>query len=888
MATSQLQMIPHHPNVNHSHGFLHNNVNTQFPTNFMQYPEETNQFHCMGSTEQQISPTPDGDQQSQHPNDHNQTRIPDTTSYNSLQPFRFNQYMNRNGPFHDPSLPFNPASYSIQPSAPNTIRHHMFNYKHVNNPNQGFGSYNQRYIPESYNQGKQNHNPRYQPFIHSPTLQHQYQAPSQQHNPHVNNYRISSHSPPLQSSSDEGMSSPNPVPTALPNTVVTKTCDSGRNNMENTMPISSNKDWELECMGVSIKLATRELWRKFENVNLEMVISKNGRRMFPPLEYDISGLEPTKFYNVFVDFVVVTDHIWKYCDHTWKPNGPAPPEEPSYHPVQRMYVHPQSPCNGEAWNKNRVYFRKMKLSNHLHNEREKIVTLRTLLKYQPRLHIVEVSPHNPAIQSNLRTYVLPKTKFITVTLYHDTDVAQLKINLNPFARSFREKPMNDNSDQESQPSPMSDLSPLTSPEEPGDNFYNRTDATKFDDVEYAPKQIVTMVNPAPPSDVSTARLFLENQRCAMSDLVAPDCPKVPRNDGNPPYSNSPYGHGTPREDNAANTSPTFEEFNKPKTVHHYAKEKADNNVLTARENAIDPKAPDLDDLQLLNVDRCFPPNQMAPFSQSLPFDPNLLKQGNNRSENLPVFYECSFYRQQAAENHNRQNQQKNYLQSNPVVYVPQRQTNSGFDPPRDDTNFHYGNESLGNDNPQAVSFSNVLLSNGNNQPTVTKSESTHDQRDHCESDNTTDVSNPTSSVNENGTSSNDTTPPSCESESTVDPTEATTNDVKQEIHYDSTQCTIPTNNCDFHNDLDPLADDKESLEDSSKEVTDAISNEPSSLSAQFFSSDLPTPSLAFLKQFFIDEPRNIELDGKKRKLEIDESDSYEWFAKRTCISAERL
>ena len=59
-------------------------------------------------------------------------------------------------------------------------------------------------------------------------------------------------------------------------------------------------------------------------------------------------------------------------DHTWKPNSPAPPEEPSYHPVQRMYVHPHSPSNGESWNKNRVYFRKMKLSNHVHNEREKV------------------------------------------------------------------------------------------------------------------------------------------------------------------------------------------------------------------------------------------------------------------------------------------------------------------------------------------------------------------------------------------------------------------------------------------------------------------------------------------------------------------------------------
>lgn len=875
MATPQLQMIASQPNVNHGHGFFHNNVNTHFtsPMNFVQHADMESQFHYKGNQKQTAQNEENDEKFNHHKNG----------SYNGI----YRQYAHGNDNFHDPRLSFHSLSNPMPSTGPPTSRNAMFNNQHIKNQNREFQLYNQRYIHESYSQGRENYHSGYQsPSAHSPQP-YQYQTPIQ-HNSAVNNCRISNHSPNLQQSCDDRNNSPSPV-TVHPSPTITNV---DRHSMEKTMPIKSNKDWELECMGVSIELATRDLWKRFENFDLEMVISKNGRRMFPPLEYDISGLEPTKFYNVFLDFVVTTDHIWKYSDHTWKPNGPAPPEEPSYHPIQRMYVHPQSPSNGETWNKSRVYFRKMKLSNHLHNEREKVVSLRTLLKYQPRLHIVEVSPHNPAIQSNLRTYVLPKTKFITVTLYHDTDVAQLKINLNPFARSFREKPLNDNSDQESQPSPMSDeqLSPLTSPEQLSDDFYKSNNATKLDDFEYAPKQIVTTTNPALPNDVNTAKLFVDNQRCTMSNLITPDCQKVPHIQRNQSFSPSLHRQCSPVQDTSTNVLPSFQECTKSNIVHHYGNEKAVNNILTHKECGNEPRPLDLDDLQLLNVDRCFPPNQMAPLNHSLPFDPNLLKQENGPNGNLPVFYECSYYRQQAAENHCRENQQRNFSQSNPVVYVPQKQTNNALDCPRDSPNFYYGNETVENPNDGTVSFSSALLSNGNTQCSATTPEGTQDHRVHCESDNVVRLSTTSpSSMNENGIRSNQTNntiaSPS-ESKSTCDhEVEPPRKDEEEQVHYEPTHSAASITNSCSQGENNSMADDSNRSQDYYKDASNATPTGPSSLSAQFFSSDLPAPSLSLLKQFFIDEPRNIELGTKKRRLEVDESDAHEWFAKRTCISA---
>ena len=63
--------------------------------------------------------------------------------------------------------------------------------------------------------------------------------------------------------------------------------------------------------------------------------------------------------------------------------------------------------------------------------------LNSMHKYVPRLHVVEVN-EDLVDSKNCRTFVFPETKFIAVTAYQNTDVTQLKIDNNPFAKGFRD------------------------------------------------------------------------------------------------------------------------------------------------------------------------------------------------------------------------------------------------------------------------------------------------------------------------------------------------------------------------------------------------------------------------------------------------------------------
>ncbi|KAK2525982.1 Tbr1 [Columba guinea] len=120
-----------------------------------------------------------------------------------------------------------------------------------------------------------------------------------------------------------------------------------------------------------VYLCNRPLWLKFHRHQTEMIITKQGRRMFPFLSFNISGLDPTAHYNIFVDMVV----------------------------------------------------------------------LQSLHKYQPRLHVVEVNEDGTEDTNQpgrVQTFTFPETQFIAVTAYQNTDITQLKIDHNPFAKGFRD------------------------------------------------------------------------------------------------------------------------------------------------------------------------------------------------------------------------------------------------------------------------------------------------------------------------------------------------------------------------------------------------------------------------------------------------------------------
>ncbi|XP_004315037.1 T-box transcription factor T isoform X3 [Tursiops truncatus] len=174
-----------------------------------------------------------------------------------------------------------------------------------------------------------------------------------------------------------------------------------------------------------VGLEESELWLRFKELTNEMIVTKNGRRMFPVLKVSVSGLDPNAMYSFLLDFVAADNHRWKYVNGEWVPGGKPEPQAPSC-----VYIHPDSPNFGAHWMKAPVSFSKVKLTNKLNGGGQ--IMLNSLHKYEPRIHIVRVG----GPQRMITSHCFPETQFIAVTAYQNEEITALKIKYNPFAKAF--------------------------------------------------------------------------------------------------------------------------------------------------------------------------------------------------------------------------------------------------------------------------------------------------------------------------------------------------------------------------------------------------------------------------------------------------------------------
>ncbi|KAJ8418046.1 hypothetical protein AAFF_G00137550 [Aldrovandia affinis] len=158
--------------------------------------------------------------------------------------------------------------------------------------------------------------------------------------------------------------------------------------VENELQAGSEKGDPTE-RELKVSLDENELWQKFKELTNEMIVTKNGRRMFPVLKASVSGLDPNAMYSFLLDFVAADNHRWKYV-------------------------------NGD----------KVKLTNKLNGGGQ--IMLNSLHKYEPRIHIVRVGGPQRMITSHSFT----ETQFIAVTAYQNEEITALKIKYNPFAKAF--------------------------------------------------------------------------------------------------------------------------------------------------------------------------------------------------------------------------------------------------------------------------------------------------------------------------------------------------------------------------------------------------------------------------------------------------------------------
>ncbi|XP_054654842.1 T-box transcription factor T [Dunckerocampus dactyliophorus] len=176
---------------------------------------------------------------------------------------------------------------------------------------------------------------------------------------------------------------------------------------------------------LKLSLDESELWSKFKDLTNEMIVTKNGRRMFPVLKVNVSGLDPNAMYSFLLDLASADKHRWKYVSGEWVPGGKPEPQSPSC-----VYIHPDSPNFGAHWMKAPVSFSKVKLTNKFNGGGQ--IMLNSLHKYEPRIHIVRVGGPRRMVTS----HSFPETQFIAVTAYQNEEITALKIKYNPFAKAF--------------------------------------------------------------------------------------------------------------------------------------------------------------------------------------------------------------------------------------------------------------------------------------------------------------------------------------------------------------------------------------------------------------------------------------------------------------------
>uniref|UniRef100_A0A672QZ98 T-box transcription factor TBX21 n=1 Tax=Sinocyclocheilus grahami TaxID=75366 RepID=A0A672QZ98_SINGR len=188
-----------------------------------------------------------------------------------------------------------------------------------------------------------------------------------------------------------------------------------------------------------VYLCNRALWFKFHRHQTEMIVTKQGRRMFPFLSVSVAGLDPTCHYNIVVDVILADPNHWRFQGGKWIPCGKADTNVTG----SRVCMHPDSPNTGAHWMRQEISFGKLKLTNNkgASSNSTQMIVLQSLHKYQPRVHVIEINKSGDEDTSDpdrVQTFTFPETQFIAVTAYQNTDITQLKIYHNPFAKGFRD------------------------------------------------------------------------------------------------------------------------------------------------------------------------------------------------------------------------------------------------------------------------------------------------------------------------------------------------------------------------------------------------------------------------------------------------------------------
>ncbi|XP_035467051.2 MAX dimerization protein MGA a isoform X2 [Scophthalmus maximus] len=200
-------------------------------------------------------------------------------------------------------------------------------------------------------------------------------------------------------------------------------------------PHPDNLPPESICRGIRVTLDNNSMWNEFFRCKTEMILTKQGSRMFPYCRFRISGLQPCRKYSLIMDVQPFDNSRYRWTGKSWQVAGKA-----ECHVKSQPFIHPESPSMGQHWMKNPVSFYKLKLTNHISGQ-EGDTILQPMHRYLPRLHVVQTDRAAKDLKlscPSVVTFTFPQTEFMAVTAYQNSRFAQLKVDYNPFAKGLKE------------------------------------------------------------------------------------------------------------------------------------------------------------------------------------------------------------------------------------------------------------------------------------------------------------------------------------------------------------------------------------------------------------------------------------------------------------------
>ncbi|XP_058472253.1 MAX dimerization protein MGA a isoform X2 [Solea solea] len=206
-------------------------------------------------------------------------------------------------------------------------------------------------------------------------------------------------------------------------------------HLSSPSPLQDNLSPVSMCRGVRVTLDNNSMWNEFFRCRTEMILTKQGSRMFPYCRFRVSGLQPSRKYCLLMDVQLLDNSRYRWTGRSWQVAGKA-----ESHVKSRLFSHPESPSTGQHWMQSPVSFYRLKLTNSV-SDQEGNIALHPMHRYLPRLHIIQTDKAAKDVKltgASVVTFTFPQTEFLAVAAYQNSRFAQLIVDHNPFAKGLKE------------------------------------------------------------------------------------------------------------------------------------------------------------------------------------------------------------------------------------------------------------------------------------------------------------------------------------------------------------------------------------------------------------------------------------------------------------------